>query len=251
MSRSLADRKISATRTARITRPLHLLRHRRGDAPSRASRFEGVEVNRENTAARPPEHSGAVTAAEAGLIQQLRQGDADAGYRFMRDYYPGVYRYLLLLTGRPESAEDLAQETFLQAWRRLDRFEGRAPLRVWLHRIWDEPLQSLEELAGGVLRVEYTEPGWFEWRVPGHPYFQWIVPVGSGSQIRRATRPQIRERTRGAALEAARRRYPQGFEAEVQVVKQLDARFEAAAMVPQADQIMPTVLDLKIIYIPG
>jgi hypothetical protein len=37
----------------------------------------------------------------------------------------------------------------------------------------------------------------------------------------------------------------------VQVVKQLDARFEAAAMVPQADQIVPTVLDLKIIYIPG
>jgi hypothetical protein len=52
-------------------------------------------------------------------------------------------------------------------------------------------------------------------------------------------------------LEAAQHRYPQGFEAEVQAVKQLDARFEASAMVPQADQIVPTVLDLKIIYIPG
>lgn len=34
------------------------------------------------------------------LIQQLRQGVAVAGYQFMRDYYPGVYRYLLFLTGR-------------------------------------------------------------------------------------------------------------------------------------------------------
>src|SRR5205807_4857000 len=55
------------------------------------------------------------------------------------------------------SAEDLAQETFLQAWRRLDRFEGRAPLRVWLHRIAHReflqelrsrhPVTSLEEIA--------------------------------------------------------------------------------------------------------
>jgi hypothetical protein len=118
-------------------------------------------------------------------------------------------------------------------------------------RDWIEPLQSLEELAGGVLRVEYTQPGWFEWRVPGHPYFQWIVPIGTGSQLRRATRPQIRERTPEAALEKARRLYPQGFEAEVQTAKQFDARFEAAAMEPQADQIVPTGLDLTIIYVLG
>jgi len=34
-------------------------------------------------------------------------------------------------------------------------------------------------------------------------------------------------------------------------MKQLDARFEAAAMVPQADQIVPTALDLTIIYVLG
>src|SRR5438128_333873 len=44
-------------------------------------------------------------------------------------------RYLLYLTGRPEAAEDLTQETFLQAWRSLDTFAEGAPLRPWLHRI--------------------------------------------------------------------------------------------------------------------
>src|SRR5947209_5792076 len=69
------------------------------------------------------------------LVQQLREGDAEAGRQLVRDYYPGVYRYLLYLTGRREAAEDLTQETFLQAWRRLETFDGRGALRPWLHRI--------------------------------------------------------------------------------------------------------------------
>jgi RNA polymerase sigma-70 factor (ECF subfamily) len=73
--------------------------------------------------------------AEARLLEQLRRGDAEAGRRFVREQYPAVYRYLVHLTGRPDLAADLTQETFLQAWRYLDRFEPRAPLRAWLHRI--------------------------------------------------------------------------------------------------------------------
>src|ERR1041384_2491697 len=69
------------------------------------------------------------------LLERIQAGDLDAGHQFVRDYYPGVYRYLLYLTGSPEAAEDLAQETFLQAWRGLGTFDGRATLRTWLHRI--------------------------------------------------------------------------------------------------------------------
>src|SRR5712691_8973347 len=85
-----------------------------------------------------------VTSGDAPLIEQLRSGDAEAGRQFVREYYPDVYRYLLYLTGRSQAAEDLTQETFLHAWRGLYRFEGRAPLRLWLHRIAHrEFLQSL------------------------------------------------------------------------------------------------------------
>ena len=37
----------------------------------------------------------AVNPEDALLIAQLRQGDAEAGRQFVREYYPGVYRYLL------------------------------------------------------------------------------------------------------------------------------------------------------------
>ena len=43
-----------------------------------------------------------IPAAEARLVEQLRQGDAEAGRQLVRDYYPGVYRYLLYLTRRPD-----------------------------------------------------------------------------------------------------------------------------------------------------
>src|SRR5437016_8738915 len=34
-------------------------------------------------------------AADVLLVRQLQCGDAEAGRRFIRDYYPGIYRYLL------------------------------------------------------------------------------------------------------------------------------------------------------------
>jgi RNA polymerase sigma-70 factor, ECF subfamily len=74
-------------------------------------------------------------SADGLLLERIRAGDLDAGHQFVHDHYPGVYRYLLYLTGSPDAAEDLTQETFLQAWCRLDTFEGRAALQTWLHRI--------------------------------------------------------------------------------------------------------------------
>lgn len=39
------------------------------------------------------------------------------------------------MLGSLSDAEDLAQETFLRAWKARDRFEGRASVRTWLYRI--------------------------------------------------------------------------------------------------------------------
>lgn len=39
------------------------------------------------------------------------------------------------MTGSPQDAEDVVQETFLKAYKQLSRFESRANFSTWLHRI--------------------------------------------------------------------------------------------------------------------
>src|SRR6266571_3463635 len=105
------------------------------DLPSHGADAEMTKVLQEDASFPSDSIDEGVLSADARLVRQLQCGDAEAGRRFVRDYYPGIYRYLLYLTGRPEVAEDLTQETFLKAWRSLDRFVVRAPLGAWLHRI--------------------------------------------------------------------------------------------------------------------
>ena len=51
------------------------------------------------------------------------------------EYAQSVYRFLLSLTRNDDFAEELLSETFYQAFRNIDKFEGRCSLYSWLCRI--------------------------------------------------------------------------------------------------------------------
>lgn len=72
---------------------------------------------------------------EGGLVQRARGGDVRAFERLYREHIATVYGLCLRLTRDHPSAEDCAQEAFLNAWRALERFETRSSLKTWLHRI--------------------------------------------------------------------------------------------------------------------
>ncbi|MFC5724326.1 sigma-70 family RNA polymerase sigma factor [Streptomyces gamaensis] len=61
-----------------------------------------------------------------------RGGDADAVDRFIRATQNDVRRYVARLSGDPQGADDLLQETYLRALNGLPRFEGRSSARTWL-----------------------------------------------------------------------------------------------------------------------
>ena len=52
--------------------------------------------------------------------------------RIYQDYFDPVYRYALSLSGNPQTAEEIAQETFFKAMRTLDQFQGKSSLKSWL-----------------------------------------------------------------------------------------------------------------------
>jgi hypothetical protein len=108
------------------------------------------------------------------------------------------------------------------------------------------PLQSLDELSGATLRVNYTQPGWFEWRPPGNWWWRYVVAL---ERWKRAPLLQVRERTREAALQALRRVDPQIREAILQALHRSDPGADTASL-DETAQIVPTELKLAIIYIP-
>jgi RNA polymerase sigma-70 factor, ECF subfamily len=72
---------------------------------------------------------------EGALVQRARAGDVRAFERLYREHVGRVYGLCLRMTRDPAVAEDCTQETFINAWKALGRFETRSSLATWLHRI--------------------------------------------------------------------------------------------------------------------
>ncbi len=72
---------------------------------------------------------------DAAAIALARDGDSEAFRTLVERHSRAVYRIAHRMTGTPQDAEDVVQETFLKAYRQLSRFESRANFSTWLHRI--------------------------------------------------------------------------------------------------------------------
>jgi RNA polymerase sigma-70 factor (ECF subfamily) len=95
---------------------------------------------------------------EDGLVRRAAQGDAAAFAQLVRQHQSRLRGFLRRLAkGDASLADDLAQESFLEAWRKLAQFRGEGPFAGWLLRIaWTrylmearrrklEPLEEMDE----------------------------------------------------------------------------------------------------------
>ena len=69
------------------------------------------------------------------FVAALRGGDAEAARELVEAYGNRLFRSACLLCGNYADAEDLTQETFLQAMRSVERFRGDSNIYTWLHGI--------------------------------------------------------------------------------------------------------------------
>jgi RNA polymerase sigma-70 factor, ECF subfamily len=86
-----------------------------------------------------PAHGGssaaenAVQAAE--LVARAKAGSKQAFGDLVRRYRPRILALALHLCGSESEAEDIAQEVFFKAYRKLDSFEGRSEFFTWVYRM--------------------------------------------------------------------------------------------------------------------
>lgn len=73
--------------------------------------------------------------ADSRLVEQIRQGIRAAYGELVRRYEKKLIRTIHRMVGNAETAEDLAQETFLKAYDRLDRFDSSKRFGPWLFQI--------------------------------------------------------------------------------------------------------------------
>ncbi len=111
-------------------------------------------------------------AALADLVQRAQEGEHAAFAALFERYNAPICRYLVRLVGEVELGHDLAQDTFLQAWRSLPRLRDGERFGPWLYQIatnmarsharrarlirwlpWSDPLES----TAGSLREEQPE----------------------------------------------------------------------------------------------
>jgi RNA polymerase sigma-70 factor (ECF subfamily) len=69
------------------------------------------------------------------LIEQIQSGSRDAFRRLVEQYQPMVFNTCLGFVGNRQSAEDLAQDVFIEVHRSIHKFRGDAKLSTWLYRI--------------------------------------------------------------------------------------------------------------------
>jgi RNA polymerase sigma-70 factor (ECF subfamily) len=83
------------------------------------------------------------------MVDALRRDDEEAFVRLTAPHRRALHRHCYRMLGSLHEADDALQETLLRAWRAIERFEPRASLSTWLHKIATNVcLRMLEQRSG-------------------------------------------------------------------------------------------------------
>ena len=73
--------------------------------------------------------------SDAAQVARARDGDTEAFRALVERHSHNVFRLAYRMTGNEHDAEEVVQDTFLRAYRKLHRFESRARFSTWIYRI--------------------------------------------------------------------------------------------------------------------
>ena len=121
---------------------------------------------------------GMSALSTSDLLTAAREGDENAFAALIEPHRRDLHAHCYRMLGSLQDAEDALQDALLRSWRGLDRFEGRASLRTWLHRIATNACLDLaKRRPKRVLPIDYGPPS-DPHDGPGEPLIEsvWVEP---------------------------------------------------------------------------
>ena len=91
---------------------------------------------------------------DQALVDDAAAGDRDAFGALVRRHQTRIVNYAMAIVRDPAEAEDVAQETFIRAYRSLARFRGDSSFKTWLYTIATNAARTGLERRGRRSRVE-------------------------------------------------------------------------------------------------
>jgi len=93
---------------------------------------------------------------DAELVARVQQGDRTAFDLLVHKYQRRIMRLIASMVGDAAEVEDVAQETFIKAWRSLPQFRGDSSFYSWLYRIAINSARSWQ--ASSMRRRNIAQP---------------------------------------------------------------------------------------------
>ncbi len=123
--------------------------------------------------------------SEGILLARSRAGDKAAFGALIQRHYAFAIGIAYRMTGNSQLSEDLAQEAFIKAWRKLPQFRGDCSFRVWLGRI-----------------VANTTLDYLRRQNPEQPLDEAVLPASRGDEapLRHLEQEEMRQWVRQAVL---------------------------------------------------
>jgi RNA polymerase sigma-70 factor (ECF subfamily) len=88
------------------------------------------------------------------LVLLARQGDTSAFDALVVRHQTAVYRAALAALRRPDDAEEVAQDTFVRAWLKIQQFRARSSFKTWILTIaWNRAMSRRRSLTAWWRRV--------------------------------------------------------------------------------------------------